>query len=95
MWEKMLFIILKKEFFRIKVIYTEKSEDKSEDQSEKKRVKKCIEYIEKESKGLNCNLFKCYFKFSVPSALVKELFEKKKINKSNKLVNVIKSELSD
>ena len=36
-------------------------------------------------------MFKDYFKFAVPSALVKELYEKRK----KKLVNVIKSGLSD
>ena len=35
--------------------------------------KKSIEYIENESEGINCDLFKDYFNFIVPSALVKKL----------------------
>ena len=77
----MLFIILKKKFFRIKVIYSKQKKKiqkiNQKINQKKKRVKKCIEYIEKESKGLNCNLFKYYFKFSVPSALAKEYMKQK------------------
>ena len=40
--------------------------------------KKFIEYIENESKGINCDLFKYYFNFVVPSALVKKLYKTKK-----------------
>ena len=40
-------------------------------------------------------MFKHYFNFVVPSALVKQLDETKKKKKNNKLVNVIKSGLSD
>ena len=40
-------------------------------------------------------MFKDYFKFVVPSALVKKLYEIKKKKKKNKLVNLIKSGLSD
>ena len=54
---------------------------------------KFIEYIENESKDINYDLFKDYFKFVVPSALVKKLYEIKK--KTSKLVNVIKRGLND
>ena len=40
-------------------------------------------------------MFKDYFKFVVPSALVKKLYEIKKKKKKTKLANVIKSGLSD
>ena len=40
-------------------------------------------------------MFKHYFNFVVPSALVKQLDETKNKKKNNKLVNVIKSGLSD
>ena len=50
----------------------EESEDESEKESEEERVKKFIEYIENESKDINYDLFKDYFKFVVPSALVKK-----------------------
>ena len=40
-------------------------------------------------------MFKTYFNFVVPSSLAKKLYETKDKKKSNKLVNVIKSGLSD
>ena len=57
----------------------------------RKKVKddppKIIKYIENESKGINYDLFKHYFNFSVPSALAKQLYETKNNNKKkNKLV---------
>ena len=62
----------------------EKSEEESEDESEENKLekikddyKKFIKYIENESKGINYDLFKNYFNFIVPSALVKELCETK------------------
>ena len=64
-----------------------KEEDKSED-----GFKKFIEYIENESKGINYDLFKDYFNFIVPSALVKKLYETKNKNKNNKLVEEIKKD---
>ena len=73
----------------------EESEDQSEEESEEERVKKFIKYIENESKDINYDLFKDYSKFVAPSALVKKLYEIKNKNKKNKLVNVIKSGLSD
>ena len=61
-----------------------KSEEESEDESEENKLekikddyKKFIKYIENESKGINYDLFKNYFNFIVPSALVKELCETK------------------
>ena len=53
--------------------------------------KKFIEYIEKKSKGINCDLFKDYFSFLVPSSLVKKLYETKNKNKNNELVEEIKN----
>ena len=92
MREKILLVFFRKELLPYKgnVFKTkeEKSEEESEDESEKEseeeRVKKFIEYIENESKDINYDLFKDYFKFVVPSALVIELYEKKKkISKCN------------
>ena len=40
---------------------------------------------------VNYELFEKHFKFVVPSALAKELYETKKKKKNYKLVNVIKS----
>ena len=84
MREKILLVFFKKELLPYKgnVFKTkeEKSEEESEDESEEERVKQFIEYIENESKDINYDLFKDYFKFVVPSALVIELYEKKKKN---------------
>ena len=65
----------------------EESEEKSE---EEERVKKFIEYIENEWKGINYDLFKDYFSFAVPNILVKRLYETKNKNKNNKLVNELR-----
>ena len=46
-------------------------EEISEEESEEERVKKFIEYIDKESKNINYDLFKDYFNTVVPSALAK------------------------
>ena len=66
-----------------------KSEEKSEDESEENKsekikddYKKIIKYIANESKGINYDLFKNYFNFIIPSALVKNLHETKKTTKS-------------
>ena len=50
----------------------DESEEESEEESEKERIKKFIRYIKSESKGINYDLFKDYFDFSVPSALAKK-----------------------
>ena len=59
----------------------EKSEDESGEESEKQRTKKFTKYIENESKSINYDLFKKYFRFVTPSALLKQLYEKKYIEK--------------
>ena len=69
--------------------------EQSEGEPEKDDFNNFIEYIENESKGIKYDLFKHYFNFVVPSALVKQLDETKNKKKNNKLVNVIKSGLSD
>ena len=61
----------------------------------KKTINKFFKYIEKESKGINYDLFKTYFNFSMPSALVKQLYETKDKNKNNELVKEIKNSWSD
>ena len=70
-------------------------EEESEEESEEERIKKCIMYIENESKGINYDLFRKHFSFAVPSALIKQLYEIKDRKKNNELVNVIKIGLSD
>ena len=73
MREKILLFFFKKGTFPYNVFKTkeEESEDESEDESEEERVKKFIKYIENKSKNIIYDLFKYYFKFVVPSALVK------------------------
>ena len=78
-----------------KKISEEESEEESEEKSEEKRVKKFIQYIENESKGINYDLFKYYFNFVARSILVKRLYEIKNKKRNSKLVNVIKSGLKD
>ena len=63
-------------------------EEQLEEESEKESFKKCIEYIDNESKGINYDLFKKHFSFVVPNALVKQLHKTKNKKENNKLVNV-------
>ena len=51
--------------------------------------KKFIEYVKNESKSINRDLFKDYFNFLIPSALIKELFKIKDKKKNNDLTNAI------
>ena len=57
--------------FQIKEESEEEEEDKKLDEN------KLFKYIENESGGINYNLFKTHFKFSVTTALAKTLFETK------------------
>ena len=66
-----------------------------EKESIKERTKKFFEYTEDKSKGIHYELFKKYFYSSLPSALVKKLYETKNKNENNELVNVIQSRLID
>ena len=68
--------------------------EETEEESEEEKVKKVFKYIEKESKGINCHFFKTYFNFSVPSALVKQLYETKDKKKNNELVKEIQNRWS-
>ena len=74
----------------------EELEEESEEESEENKLekkndyKKFIEYIENESKNINYDLFKDYFKSVVPSALAKKLYETKN-NKDNELAELIKA----
>ena len=67
--------------------------------NQKKKIKdgfkQFIEYIENESVGINYDLFKDYFNFIVPSALVKKLYKAKNKNKNNELVEERKERWSN
>ena len=67
-----------------------------EEESEENKLKKIkddynffSEYIENKSKTIDYNLFKEYFRFEVPSALAKKLYETKDKKKNNDLVELI------
>ena len=59
--------------------------------SETPELKDFIEYVENKSKTIDYNLFKNYFDFSVPSVLVKKLYETKDEKKNNDLVEKLKN----
>ena len=81
--------------FKSNVFKTKKKEESEEESEEELDENKFFEYIQKKSKNINYELFKDYFKFLAPTILEKKLFEIKDKNKYNKLVNVIKSRLTD
>ena len=96
MQEKVLLVFLKNELFRIKVMYLkQKKKNEKKNKNQKKKESKNLSNILRINQRTNYDLFKDYFKFVVPSALVKKLYEIKNKKKKNKLVNVIKSGLSD
>ena len=75
---------------------------KEEEESEENKLEKVkddykifVKYIEDESKDISYELFEKNFYFSVPTVLVKELYETKDKNENNELVNVIKSGIID
>ena len=72
-----------------------KKKKKNQKKNQKKKESKNLSNNENESKSIDYDLFKKHFNFAVPSALVKQLYETKTRKKSNGLVNVIKSGLSD
>ena len=69
---------------------TVKLQNQKNNFSETPEQKEFIEYIENKPKTIDYNLFKEYFNFKVPSALVKKLYEAKDKKKNNDLVELIK-----
>ena len=53
------------------------------------------EWVNEKETGINSELFKKYFKLQRPSDMLKFVFKTNDKKKNSKLVNVIKSELSD
>ena len=90
-------------------IFPLKSDDEFEEQQTSKKsnkkeppikptkidVNKLNELIIKKETGINRELFKNYFGFQVPTAMLKNLYKLNDRNKSNLLVNTIKSGLRD
>ena len=58
-------------------------------------VNELNELITKKETGINRELFKNYFKFQMPTAMLKTLYNLNDKKKNNLLVNTIKSSLSD
>ena len=58
-------------------------------------MKELNELIIKKETGINRELFKKYFNFEMPTAMLKALYNLNVRKKNNNLVNVIKSGLSD
>ena len=69
---------------------TVKLKNQKDNLSETPEQKEFIKYIENKSKTIDYNLFKDYFRFSVPTALAKKLFEIKNKKENNELVELIK-----
>ena len=89
MREKILFIIFKKEFFPLNVVYLKQ---RRKIRRNKRRNKRSA-IIERESKDINNDLFKTYFNFSAPISLAKKLFETKDKKKNSAFVEEIKNKL--
>ena len=78
-----------------------KETDKKPDKKEppKKPTENCVKelnkLVNKEKADMNWGLFQKHFKFTKPSALLKELYRIKNKKESNKLAELIKSGLKD
>ena len=93
MREMKLLIFLKKELFRINVMYLKQKKKTNQKKNQKKN--NFFEYIANESKSINYDLFEKHFSLVVPTVLAKKLYETKDKNKNNELVSVINSGLPD
>ena len=69
-----------------------KEKEESEEESDKNKF---FKDINNESEGINYELFEKHFKFSVPTIMVKTLFETKNKRRKSVLVNLINSGLRD
>ena len=79
-------------------IFPINSDDKTEQQTSKKLKDDAIslnKWIIDEEENINKELFKNYFLFQTPYALLKDLYQTNDKEKNNKLVNVINSGLKD
>ena len=88
-------LVLEEENLKFEKSVGVKLKNQKDNLSETPEQKEFIEYIENKSKTIDYNLFKNYFDFSVPSALVKKLYETKDEKKNNDLVEKLKNRQSD
>ena len=84
-------LVLEEENLKFEKSVGVKLKNQKDNLSETPEQKEFIEYIENKSKTIDYNLFKNYFDFSVPSALVKKLYETKDEKKNNDLVEKLKN----
>ena len=88
--------------------YQYQSEEKRKQQTSKKLDKKDLpkkpakddfnefnEWVNREETGINHDLFQKHFSFQRPSDMLKTIYDTNDRRKSNDLVNVIKSRLSN
>ena len=77
-------------------VFKTKEEIKQKTKEEIERfISNDIALIERESEGINNDLFKKHFDFSTPIDLAKELFERKDANKKSLIVEEIKNRWSN
>ena len=77
-------------------VFKTKEEIKKKTNEEIERfISNDIALIERESEGINNDLFKKHFDFSTPIDLAKELFERKDANKKSLIVEEIKNRWSN
>ena len=76
---------------------TSKKFDKKEPPKNRTKndVRELNEFITKQETSMNRELFKRYFNFQMPTAILKALYTFNDRKKNNELVNIIKSGLSD
>ena len=87
MWEKLLLVFLKEEFFCIKIMYL-KQKKKNQKKKEKKIHQVYWQWIKEYKLWF---VYTKHFNSNVPSALIKQLYETKNRKKNNAMVNLIKS----
>ena len=92
MQEMKLLIFLKNEFFRVMMEYLKQKKKRNQ---KKNQTKTNFLNIWNDSKDINYELFKDYFKFESSVDLTKQFYKITNKNKSNELVNIIKSGIID
>ena len=93
--EKKLLKGLKMKYFDFIMIKIMKFEKEEEEQETKFNVNKFNEWVIKQEKSINEELFKKYFNFQRPSDMFKYLYQTNDKEKNHELVNIIKSGLKD
>ena len=76
-------------------VFEEEQQTSKKKKTTKNDVNELNELTVKKQTGINRELFKNYFGFQAPTAMLKNLYKLNDRNKNNLLVNTIKSGLSD